>query len=248
MDVLHTQRPVVTPNRIGFNGYKKGKLRKIGRRGCCKTSLRLRPRMSALSLGRRKVLERLSGYKGQTTVALNEASLTSKPASSKQPLRAYAYTTSTPQQQASSTCSTSTGIRNSRSSQTATTYLRNQQRHATMAANGLPKETRTLLQPDRTSIGLIKTTAPVPTPTHPDDVLVRVYVLALRGRALLGGEVPRFPAQGQGARAHAGHGRQGRHRAGGQRLQARRQGVLPPRRLSPGRGTRLRPGPGGRAG
>ncbi|KAK0637438.1 hypothetical protein B0T17DRAFT_588296 [Bombardia bombarda] len=34
---------------------------------------------------------------------------------------------------------------------------------------------KTLLQPSRTSTSLLATTAPLPTPTHPDDVLVRVH-------------------------------------------------------------------------
>ncbi|KAK0752934.1 hypothetical protein B0T18DRAFT_395658 [Schizothecium vesticola] len=42
----------------------------------------------------------------------------------------------------------------------------------------LPKTMKTLLQPSRTSYELISTTAPVPTPSHPDDVLVRVAATA----------------------------------------------------------------------
>ncbi|KAH8899083.1 NAD(P)-binding protein [Thozetella sp. PMI_491] len=44
-----------------------------------------------------------------------------------------------------------------------------------MAATQLPKEMKTLLQPDIHSTKIIKTTAPLPIPTHPEDVLVRVY-------------------------------------------------------------------------
>ncbi|KAK4167707.1 Reticulon-4-interacting protein 1, mitochondrial [Cladorrhinum sp. PSN259] len=39
----------------------------------------------------------------------------------------------------------------------------------------LPQTMRTLLQPSRQSADLISTTLPVPTQTHPDDVLVRVH-------------------------------------------------------------------------
>lgn len=42
----------------------------------------------------------------------------------------------------------------------------------------LPKTMKTLLQPSRTSYDVISTTAPLPVPTHPDDVLVRVAAAA----------------------------------------------------------------------
>ena len=47
--------------------------------------------------------------------------------------------------------------------------------HSKMAMDQLPREIRTLLQPDIHSDHIIKTTALMPIPTHPDDVLVRVY-------------------------------------------------------------------------
>ncbi|KAK3296356.1 uncharacterized protein B0H64DRAFT_417800 [Chaetomium fimeti] len=42
----------------------------------------------------------------------------------------------------------------------------------------LPETMRTLLQASRTSTEVISTTHPVPTPSHPDDVLVRVHAAA----------------------------------------------------------------------
>lgn len=48
----------------------------------------------------------------------------------------------------------------------------------TMATTVLPKTMKTLLQPSRTSYDLISTTAPLPVPSHPDDVLVRVAAAA----------------------------------------------------------------------
>jgi len=44
-----------------------------------------------------------------------------------------------------------------------------------MASTTLPTTMKTLLQPSRQSDEVILTTAPVPTPSHPQDVLVRVH-------------------------------------------------------------------------
>ncbi|KAK1832242.1 Reticulon-4-interacting protein 1, mitochondrial [Podospora conica] len=46
------------------------------------------------------------------------------------------------------------------------------------STTALPKTMKTLLQPNRTSPDLISTTAPLPVPSHPDDVLVRVAAAA----------------------------------------------------------------------
>lgn len=47
-----------------------------------------------------------------------------------------------------------------------------------MAPASLPKTMKTLLQASRSSTDVISTTAPVPTPSHPQDVLVRVHATA----------------------------------------------------------------------
>ncbi|KAK4239591.1 Reticulon-4-interacting protein 1, mitochondrial [Achaetomium macrosporum] len=47
-----------------------------------------------------------------------------------------------------------------------------------MASQELPKTMKTLLQASRKTTEVISTTAPLPTPTHPDDVLVRVHAAA----------------------------------------------------------------------
>ncbi|KAK0704615.1 hypothetical protein B0H67DRAFT_557384 [Lasiosphaeris hirsuta] len=47
-----------------------------------------------------------------------------------------------------------------------------------MAPTTLPQTMKTLLQASRQSTEVIFTTAPVPTPTHPEDVLVRVHAAA----------------------------------------------------------------------
>ncbi|KXX82647.1 Reticulon-4-interacting protein 1, mitochondrial [Madurella mycetomatis] len=47
-----------------------------------------------------------------------------------------------------------------------------------MASESLPQTMKTLLQPSVKTTELISTTAPVPTPSHPDDVLVRVHAAA----------------------------------------------------------------------
>ncbi|KAL2135539.1 hypothetical protein VTI74DRAFT_8145 [Chaetomium olivicolor] len=46
------------------------------------------------------------------------------------------------------------------------------------SATALPQTMRTLLQASRTSTEVISATAPLPTPSHPDDVLVRVHAAA----------------------------------------------------------------------
>lgn len=48
----------------------------------------------------------------------------------------------------------------------------------TLKMASLPKTMRTILQPDRNSSHLIKETVPVPTPTHPQDVLIKVAATA----------------------------------------------------------------------
>ncbi|KAK4097478.1 NAD(P)-binding protein [Parathielavia hyrcaniae] len=47
-----------------------------------------------------------------------------------------------------------------------------------MSTTTLPPTMKTLLQPSRQKTELISTTAPLPVPTHPDDVLVRVHATA----------------------------------------------------------------------
>lgn len=47
-----------------------------------------------------------------------------------------------------------------------------------MASRALPQTMRTLLQASRKTTQVISTTVPLPTPTHPDDVLVRVHATA----------------------------------------------------------------------
>ncbi|KAK0703873.1 hypothetical protein B0T26DRAFT_744552 [Lasiosphaeria miniovina] len=47
-----------------------------------------------------------------------------------------------------------------------------------MALTALPETMRTLLQPSRQSAEVILATVPVPTPSHPEDVLVRVHATA----------------------------------------------------------------------
>ncbi|KAL2128653.1 hypothetical protein VTI74DRAFT_8899 [Chaetomium olivicolor] len=47
-----------------------------------------------------------------------------------------------------------------------------------MATTALPPTMKTLLQPSYLSTTLVATTSPLPTPTHPDDVLVRVHACA----------------------------------------------------------------------
>ncbi|GAB1320891.1 Enoyl reductase (ER) domain-containing protein [Madurella fahalii] len=47
-----------------------------------------------------------------------------------------------------------------------------------MATTTLPQTMKTLLQASLTTTEVISTTAPVPTPSHPDDVLVRVHAAA----------------------------------------------------------------------
>lgn len=49
----------------------------------------------------------------------------------------------------------------------------------------LPTEMKAILQPDRASLKLVQGTIPVPTPTHPDDVLVRVVATAPAAGELL---------------------------------------------------------------
>ncbi|AEO69663.1 uncharacterized protein THITE_2120347 [Thermothielavioides terrestris NRRL 8126] len=47
-----------------------------------------------------------------------------------------------------------------------------------MASQALPQTMKTLLQASRQTTEVLSTTAPVPTPTHPEDVLVRVHAAA----------------------------------------------------------------------
>ncbi|KAK4153519.1 zinc-binding dehydrogenase-domain-containing protein [Chaetomidium leptoderma] len=47
-----------------------------------------------------------------------------------------------------------------------------------MASQALPQTMKTLLQASRTTTEVISATAPLPTPSHPEDVLVRVHATA----------------------------------------------------------------------